>query len=211
MNSIEFSSLLCSRLCHDLVGPVGAMSNGVELLAEETDPEMRERCLELLADSARQTANKLKFFRLAFGAAGGFAEAVSTSEARTALEGLFGEGKVAVDWMVASPSLPKVAVKLLLNLAMTAGDALLRGGRLNVAAEHRGPLIELAVRAEGPRLHLDTEVRAALDGRTAPEALTPRASAGHLIHMLATEADAPLMVSEPEPGVLLLGLAMQAA
>src|SRR3546814_7235729 len=67
---VDFASLLCARLCHDLISPVGSLYNGVELLADESDLEMRARCMELLADSARQTANKLKFFRLAFGAAG---------------------------------------------------------------------------------------------------------------------------------------------
>ena len=78
MNAVDLASLLCSRLCHDLMSPVGALNNGIELLADETDPDMREKCLELLADSARASANKLKFFRLAFGAAGGFGDAIST-------------------------------------------------------------------------------------------------------------------------------------
>ena len=73
-DGIEFASLLCSRLCHDLLSPVGALNNGIELLADEHDPEMRARCLDLLAESARASANKLKFFRLAFGAAGGFGD-----------------------------------------------------------------------------------------------------------------------------------------
>src|SRR5678816_2396766 len=68
MNAIDLASLLCSRLCHDLLSPVGALNNGLELMADEQDPEMREKCLELLNESARASANKLKFFRLAFGA-----------------------------------------------------------------------------------------------------------------------------------------------
>ena len=83
----DFASLLCSRLCHDLLSPVGAFNNGLELLADEDDPHMRERCLELLNESAAAAANKLKFFRLAFGAAGGFGESVDAREAKTAIEG----------------------------------------------------------------------------------------------------------------------------
>src|SRR3569623_1784354 len=99
MNPVDLASLLCSRLCHDLMSPVGALINGIELLADEQDPDMREKCLELLADSARASANKLKFFRLAFGAAGGFGEEIDTREARAALEGLFGENnKVTLGW-----------------------------------------------------------------------------------------------------------------
>src|SRR5919109_1935935 len=116
MNAVDLASLLCSRLCHDLMSPVGALNNGIELLADETDPEMREKCLELLADSARASANKLKFFRLAFGAAGGFGETVDAREAQAAIEGLFGDNhRVSIGWMVEDPVLPKQAIKVLLN------------------------------------------------------------------------------------------------
>src|SRR6185312_8935931 len=112
MKSHEFASLLCSRLCHDLLSPVGALNNGIELLADEHDPEMRARCLELLAESARASANKLKFFRLAFGAAGGFADNVDTREAKGAIEGLFGsEGRIQLGWMVSEPAMSKGAIK----------------------------------------------------------------------------------------------------
>ena len=207
MSDIDFASLLCSRLCHDLVGPVGSIYNGVELLADEDDPDMRRRCLDLLADSAKQTANKLKFFRLAFGAAGGFGAQIDTREAQTALEGLFADRRIAIDWLVDAAALPKNAMKILLNLAMTAGDALLRGGRLNVAAEQRGDVIELAVRAEGQRVLLDPELRAALEGRTMFGDLNPRAAAAFLVHTLVEASGAKLMVSEQD-GALVFGVAL---
>ncbi len=153
MNAVDLASLLCSRLCHDLMSPVGALNNGIELLADEDDPEMREKCLELLEDSARASANKLKFFRLAFGAAGGFGEEIDTHEAQVALEGVFGaERRIELGWVVSAEKLSKGAVKLLLNLALLAGDALVRGGRLDVGAESRDGEIELVIRAEGPRI-----------------------------------------------------------
>ena len=71
-DSIQLASLIASRLCHDLLSPVGGMANGIELLVDETDPKMREQCIDLLAQGARRTATRLRFFRLAFGAAGGF-------------------------------------------------------------------------------------------------------------------------------------------
>jgi histidine phosphotransferase ChpT len=201
-HSVEFASLLCSRLCHDLLSPVGALNNGIELLADEHDPEMRARCLELLADSARASANKLKFFRLAFGAAGGFGEAVDTREAKAAIEGLFGhDGRIAVGWMVSDPSMPKGAIKILLNLALIAGDALVRGGRLDVGAEGG----EIVVRAEGPRLVLDPELRTALLGETKAGDVTPRAAAAWLVHALTAQHGGSVQVSQPEDGVLLFG------
>jgi histidine phosphotransferase ChpT len=205
MKSVDLASLLCSRLCHDLMSPVGALNNGIELLADETDPEMREKCLELLADSARASANKLKFFRLAFGAAGGFGEEVDTHEAQAAVEGLFGaERRIELGWAVSDDRLPKGAVKVLLNLALLAGDALVRGGRLDVGAERNGDEVELAVRAEGPRILLDPVLRETLaDG--ADDMVEPRAAAAWLAHNLITDAGGSIQLSDASSGALTIG------
>jgi histidine phosphotransferase ChpT len=211
VNAVDLASLLCSRLCHDLMSPVGALNNGIELLGDETDPEMREKCLELLADSARATANKLKFFRLAFGAGGGFGEEIDTSEAQAALEGLFGaEGKVQLGWVVESEKLPKGAVKLLLNLALLAGDALVRGGRLDVGAERAGGGIELAVRAEGPRILLDPVLRETL-ATGGGDAVEPRAAGAWLAHSLAAEGGGSLRLSDQSSEVLMIGATIPSA
>jgi histidine phosphotransferase ChpT len=206
MNAVDFASLLCSRLCHDLMSPVGALNNGVELLADEQDPEMRDKCLELLAESARASANKLKFFRLAFGAGGGFGENVDTREARLALEGLFGaERRVELGWMVTAEKLPKGAIKLLLNLALLAGDALVRGGRLDVGAETDDRLIELVIRAEGPRILLDPALRKTLLDGARDGAIEPRAAGAWLAHSLAAEAGGSIRLSDPDADALLIG------
>lgn len=202
----DFASLLCSRLCHDLLSPVGALNNGLELLADEHDPEMRARCLELLSESAKASANKLKFFRLAFGAAGGFGETVDTREAQAAIEGLFGENhRVKVGWMVEDPVLPKQAIKVLLNLALIGGDALIRGGQLDIGAEIVDGSIEIVVRADGPRIVLDSELRGALAGGQEGMPVTPRAAAAFLAHALVTQGEGTLQVSPPDSEVLLFG------
>lgn len=204
MKPVDFASLLCSRLCHDLMSPVGALNNAIELLADETDPEMREKCLELLADSARASANKLKFFRLAFGAAGGFGEEIDTHEAEIALEGLFGaERRIQLGWAVSEEKLPKDAVKLLLNLAMLAGDALVRGGRLDVGAELQSDEIELAVRAEGPRILLDPALREALESGGGGQ-LEPRAAGAWLAHTLIDGVGGSIQLSHPAADTLLI-------
>ena len=208
---VDFASLLCSRLCHDLLSPIGALNNGLELLADEHDPEMRQRCLDLLNDSARASANKLKFFRLAFGAAGGFGEAVDTREARAAVERLFGEGgKVTVGWLVEEGALPKPAVKVLLNLALIAGDALVRGGQLDVGAEEHDGKVEIVVRAEGPRLVLDEELRTTLLGQLGDEAVTSRGAAAYLVHSLVAAGRGSVQISGPDSPALLFGVTMQA-
>jgi histidine phosphotransferase ChpT len=209
MNAIELASLLCSRLCHDLMSPVGALNNGIELLADEQDPEMREKCLELLAESARASANKLKFFRLAFGAGGGFGDEIDTREARQALEGLYGsDGRTELGWMVADDKLPKGAIKLLLNLAMIAGDALVRGGRLDVGAERRNGALEMVIRAEGPRILLDPKLRETIASGSSGGEVEPRAAGAWLAHSLAAEAGGTIRLSDPADEVLLIGVTL---
>jgi histidine phosphotransferase ChpT len=212
MKSHEFASLLCSRLCHDLLSPVGALNNGIELLTDEHDPEMRARCLDLLGESARASANKLKFFRLAFGAAGGFADEVDTREARVAIEGLFGgDGRIQLGWMVDMPTMGKSALKVLLNLVLIGGDSLVRGGRLDVGAEKHGDGMDIAVRAEGPRIVIDAELKLALAGEASEEAIAPRAAAAWLVHCLVEEAGGEVQIADQEEGVLLLGAALPVA
>lgn len=209
ISAVDLASLLCSRLCHDLLSPVGALNNGLELLADETDPAMRERCMELLNESARTSAAKLKFFRLAFGAAGGFGEAIDTREAKTAIEGLFGEKKLVVEWLVEEERLPKSAVKALCIIAMIAGDALVRGGQLDVGAEVEGGAIEIVVRATGPRLALDEELRSTLLHGHAGDAVSPRGAPAYLVHALVTDAGGKVMVTDIEEGALF-GATMKA-
>jgi histidine phosphotransferase ChpT len=211
MKSHEFASLLCSRLCHDLLSPVGALNNGIELLADEHDPEMRARCLDLLGESARASANKLKFFRLAFGAAGGFADEVDTREARVAIDGLFGtEGRIRLGWMVDSPTMSKSALKILLNLVLIAGDSLVRGGRLDVGAERHGKGLDIVVRAEGPRIVLDPELKSALLGRSDEETIAPRAAAAWLAYSLVSDGGGEIQVSDEEDAMLLIGASIPA-
>ncbi|WHO40798.1 histidine phosphotransferase family protein [Sphingobium sp. AP49] len=205
-DSIEFASLLCSRLCHDLLSPVGALNNGLELMADETDPEMRQRCLDLLGDSARTSANKLKFFRLAFGSAGGFGDAVPPHEAKVAIEGMFAaSGRVKLGWMVEEQLLSKLAVKVLLNLALIAGDALVRGGQLDIGAETRPGITEIVVRGEGPKVILDPELRAALAGTLPPSGLASRTAAAWMVRQLVESAGGDIVLSPPGESVLLFG------
>lgn len=209
MDAIDLASLLCSRLCHDLLSPVGALNNGIELLADEQDPDMRERCLELLSDSAKASANKLKFFRLAFGAAGGFGDEIDTREAKAALEGLYGGDKrIELGWMVPEEKLPKGAVKLLLNLGMIAGDALVRGGRLDVGAEQRYGALEMVIRAEGPRILLDPKLREVIAQGHSGGTVEPRAAGAWLAHSLARQAGGIIQLSDPADELLLIGVTL---
>ena len=213
--ALELASLLCSRLCHDLLSPVGALSNGLELLAEEKDPQMRQRCFELLEQSARTSADKLKFFRLAFGAAGGFGEAVPVAEPKALIEALAGpSGRIAVRWTVSSQTLPKAAVKILLNLALIAIEALVRGGTLEIVLEERGngngAGAEIAVRASGPRIAFDPVVGRALASQLAPGELSSRTAPAAMVAQLAASCGGGVQYALAD-GMLVLGATLPGA
>lgn len=203
---VDLASLLCSRLCHDLLSPVGAMNNGLELLADEHDPEMRKRCMDLLAESAKSAADKLKFFRLAFGAAGGFGSEVDPAEARAVIEPLVtASGRTQLEWAVPAGLMPKRAVKILLNLVLIANEALVRGGTLFVGAEASDGNHEIVIRANGPKIVMDEAVKRTLAGDIAEDAIDSRTAAPWMARNLTLRAGGLLQIAEPDPEHLIIG------
>lgn len=201
----DLAALLCSRLCHDLLSPVGALSNGIELLADETDPEMQKRCVELLEQSAKTSTEKLKFFRLAFGAAGGFGEYVPVEEAQEVITALAEDVKrVELNWAVSDAKLPKSAIKVMLNLAQIALDALVRGGTLDIGAERTGGNVEIVARATAEKLAFDETIGQALQGELPVAEISSRTAAAHMIALLAQEAGGGLQFAHGD-GALVLG------
>lgn len=205
----DLAAMMCSRLCHDLLSPVGAFANGLELLATESDPAMRQNCVDLLEQSAGIATNKLKFFRLAFGAAGGFGDRVPAAEARELIAALAADkGRIEVEWALADANLAKPAVKVMLNFAQIAVDSLVRGGTLMVGAERRadgaGYTCEIVVRASGPKVAFDQTRGHALEGTLAARELSSRTAAAHMIHLLARECGGTLQY-RLDDGALMLG------
>ena len=204
-DALDFASLLCSRLCHDLLSPVGAMSNGLELLAEERDPEMRKRCMELLEQSARTSADKLKFFRLAFGGATGFDYQVPVAEPRALIAALVaGNDRITLNWALGVDELPKPAVKVLLNLAHIGIDALVRGGTLDIGAESRAGASEIVIRAAGPKIAFDANIGMALDGSLPVADLSSRTAPAWMLHLLAAQQGGGLQFAL-SPEALVMG------
>ncbi|MDE2404101.1 MAG: histidine phosphotransferase [Sphingomonadales bacterium] len=202
--ALDIAAQLCSRLCHDMLSPVGALSNGLELLADEKDPEMRQRCFELLEASARASADKLKFFRLAFGAAGGFGDAVPVAEPRTLVEALVGpQGRTTVNWQFTSETLPKPMVKILLNFSLIAIEALVRGGTIDVACESRAGHSELVVRAHGPRIAFDEAIGRALAGELPASELASRTAPAAMLCQLAAALGGQVQFARSEDALVL--------
>ncbi len=180
----DLAALLCSRLCHDLLSPVGAIGNGFELLAEEDDPELRSGCLDLIEQSARTSAVKLQYYRFAYGSPAGLGESVPLAEPRALVEALVADGgKVELDWMIAESALPVPAVKILLGLAAIGAGALVRGGILTLGADAS----EIVVRAAGERIAFDPMVGRALEGTLEEGELTAHTAPAQFLRLIAAQ------------------------
>jgi histidine phosphotransferase ChpT len=132
IGALDLAALLCSRVCHDLISPVGAIVNGLEVLEEDKDEETRTFALDLIKKSAQQASAKLQFCRLAFGAAGSAGAQIELDDAEKAARGLIEDGKTTIVWNLPRELVPKNRAKLLLNMLMVGGGAIPRGGTLTV-------------------------------------------------------------------------------
>src|SRR5580658_1033923 len=132
IGSLDLAALLCSRVCHDLISPVGAIVNGIEVMEEDKDEETKTFALELIKKSAYQASAKLQFCRLAFGAAGSAGAQIDLGDAEKAARGLFEDGKTALAWNLPRELLAKNRVKLLLNMLLIGSASIPRGGTLNI-------------------------------------------------------------------------------
>jgi histidine phosphotransferase ChpT len=210
MHATDFASLLASKLCHDLLNPVGAISNGLELMADERDTDMRARCLELVEQSTQAAAAKLKFYRLAFGAAGGFGDLIPARETKEALSDLIAvNGKITLNWLVREDNLEKPVAKIILNLAHIAMDALVRGGTLTIAYEAGAASREIGVMAQGDKLIFSPEIRAMLTGETAADQATTRTAAAYLVQNLAASYGGQILMQSDQEGALTLGTSLK--
>ena len=165
LGDLELAALVSSRICHDVINPVSAISNGLEILGEEPDQAMREAAMDLIRKSAAQASAKLQFARLAFGAAGSAGAEIDLRDAeKVARDFLAGSGKHQVSWQGPAVTLPKNKVKLLLNLVALGAVALPRGGVVNVEIAGTPPDVSFIVKAKGDSARLNDQVTSLLSG-----------------------------------------------
>lgn len=162
MTELEFAAFLVSRVCHDLVGPVGAVVNGLEVLEEEHDASLRADALKIVANSADQALARLQFMRLAFGAAGSAGTMLNLSEVRSLICGLLGSARLRVEWNPAPLDWPKDWAKLIMNGAMIGADCLPRGGVLQIETPAEPGLHRFHILAQGTGARVAEETRRAL-------------------------------------------------
>jgi histidine phosphotransferase ChpT len=132
IGALDLAALLCSRVCHDLISPVGAIVNGLEVLEEDKDEETKVFALDLIKKSAYQASAKLQFCRLAFGAAGSAGAQIELGDAEKVARGLLDDGKISIVWNLPRELVAKNRAKLLLNMLLVGAGAIPRGGTLSV-------------------------------------------------------------------------------
>jgi len=185
---IQLTAFMSSRICHDLVGPIGSISNGLELLEEETDPDTRAYAQEVILSSAQAAWTRLEFARLAFGASSGMGQAIDTGQAERIARGYVEEGRHRLNWNVRDGvQLDKIHARLLMIMIAVAIPALPVGGTLDVEVAEATPVPTLVVQCTGRNARIPDRVAGILSGEDL-DGLDPRAILPYYAARLADEA-----------------------
>ena len=153
LSDLDLSALLASRVCHDVIGPVGAIINGLEVLEEDSDEEMREIAMGLVKKSAESASAKLKFARLAFGASGSAGSEIDLSEAGEILTEFATTPRVSLELNCPHQTRPKDQVKLLMNMVLIGISTIPRGGVIKIMAteDRDNPFYEVRCSGRGAK------------------------------------------------------------
>ena len=205
IDDLELAALISSKICHDVIGPVGAIYNGLEVLDEDSDEESRAYALTVIRNFTEQASAKLQFARFAFGAAGSAGSVIDLSNAEAISRGFFGAGKQKLDWQVPRGDITKDYVKLLLNMLAVAQTALPHGGDISVSL--KGPLErpELYVLCKGPKARVPVHLAEFLSGAR-KNGLDPLSIQSYYTTRLAQTAAMRLTVAMDGPDVVMKAL-----
>jgi histidine phosphotransferase ChpT len=185
LSAADLAALLCSRICHDIISPVGAINNGLELLEEGGADE---DAMNLIKASARNASARLQFARIAFGAAGSAGVQIDTGDAQNvATEFMKGE-KAEFSWEGSRVLLPKNKVKLLLNLILIGNAAIPRGGSLTAAIENAESEPRFVITAKGPMLRVPPKFLQLHSEKTLDEPIDAHSVQPYYTLLLAQEA-----------------------
>ena len=210
LSALDLSALLASRICHDIISPVGALNNGLEVLEEGADDEMKAFAMDLITKSARQASAKLQFSRIAFGAAGSQGSEIDISEACSLAHAFFNGEKADLQWETAKFYMPKNKVKLILNLLMIATHFIPRGGVIKVDVDGTDTPLSIRIEAEGtsPRIpdHISTILTGEYDKPVDAHAVQP-----YFTRLLASESDMAIMLEKTETSVVVNAKTLSAA
>lgn len=200
---LDLAALLCSRVCHDVISPVGAIVNGLEVLEDEKDSEMREVALELIKKSAASASARLQFCRLAFGAAGSLGASIDTGDAESVTRGLIGNEKVSLVWNPPRQFAAKNKVKLLLNLCVIAQATIPRGGVVSVDFSGQDDSLALRVEAKGTNAKLAAGVADLVAGQPQSGAVDAHSIQPYFTGLVARECGMEVAITVEADAVTL--------
>lgn len=187
LSPLELAALLCSRVCHDVISPVGAITNGLEVLEDDDDPEMRVHAMNLITQSAQQASAKLQFARLAFGAVGSADAVIDLADACDVAQGLMKSEKSTLIWEAPHATIGKDYVKLVLNMLLIGLAAIPRGGVVTLAIDGDLKAPTLRVRSSGQAARVPDETRIFLAGRSVEQSLDARAVQPYFTGLVARD------------------------
>ncbi len=199
----KVAQLLVSRVCHDLAGGISALSTGAELLAEDGVVGDGE-ALKVIAMSAKQSAHRLAFLRVAFGLGGGEDDTITTDDIRDLVHDFLEGGRLSLVWSADNIRINLMAAKLLLNLCLIGSESLPRGGVLRVDVTDIGGRLGFAVAAGGDSAGLRPGVEGALSADADVDVLTARTVHGHFTAILAQALGAEMEVVADQAGEIRL-------
>jgi len=202
LEALDLAALLCSRVCHDVISPVGAIVNGLEVFEEEKDEAMRQSAMELIRKSAVQASARLQFARIAFGAAGSAGVQLDLGDAEGVARGFLSDDRLKLVWNLPRALLPKNRVKLLLNLLLIAAGAIPRGGTLTVDPVGEGEGMGFRLTSAGTNAKVQPTVQTLLN-QASGEGIDAHAIQPHYTGLLARHVGMQVKIeSGPESVVL---------
>lgn len=187
LSPLELSALLCSKVCHDVINPVGAIANGLEVLEDEDDEEMRTIALGLIKKSAAQASARLQFARIAFGAASASGKAIDLADAESLARGFLDSERTTVSWAAPRAMMDKNLVKLLLNLFVISLRALPRGGTLDVAVGDNAEQADFTFTCSGHGARVPEEAAFFNEGEPPGTEIGPHSIQPYYASLLARE------------------------
>ena len=205
LTPLDLAALLCSRVCHDVISPVGAIINGLEVLDGEQDEEMRAVAMELIKRSAISASARLQFCRLAFGAAGSFGASIDTGDAEKVARDIFANDRTILQWIGRRRVASRNSVKLLLNMCLVAAGSVPRGGvvTVEISGEGEEDAMMIRVEAKGSNAKLSHGAADILTGNSSAETIDGRSIQLYFTTLLARECQVTLdAATSPEAVVL---------
>jgi histidine phosphotransferase ChpT len=199
LSELDLAALMSSKICHDIVGPVGAINNGLELLEEEEDEQTRAYALQLIQNSARSAAARLEFARLAFGASSGLGGNIDLGMAERVARGFVEEGKHRLSW-TGTGTLPKNQARLMLMLLTVSMLTIPGGGQITLTISAKEPNFE--IRSEGKSIRIPDLIDTIFNGGV-PDGIDARMIIPYYAMRLATEQGIKLSVKKSGSQVIL--------